>query len=687
MRKADLLAMKKLGVTQKMREMVQKDIGILKTYEWTKKKYRQHDYYRYYRATVENEILKVAIFSRKHIVEGMEGPDFEVYIDKKNEDWKTYEPDTGKWYTAKIDNLSYEREDGGWETSYRGYETGVVRKIVNEYFDTKQNKSARTAVLDFQNDVRCETLRRKHKSEVEQIDEVMNEVPKLPKDFDKWVQDKGFYQERYLLYKRTGSKTKAYCTHCNAWVETEEKLVHNAEATCSNCGSKVITKAYGKQKVIVDRKTITIVQRLNDRSGYILRAFDVRIIYKKENGYQREIKSFEEKRYRLDDYFTKRGSYEWSEYRYTGKVRWCYERYHMYGYYEYYGSSDYGVLYTKNLTQLLKGTELKYIPIQKLMKCKEGIAVHAIDVLGELRMHVEYEMLIKMGLIKLVWNLLQNDSEIKRNREEKSPWKYLDITKENMKLAIKMNVSDRELKVMQIAEETNIRLTEEQIRYFARFSPHNYKRIFRLGHIEKFIRYFQEELGVVQESNKGIQDYIDYLNDCEKLGFEMTKQQLFPKNFQNVHYEVAKLRQEKDDRLKKMEVGKKNKLLKEIVKDLRELYNQEDDQFKLILPKCKADFTKEGQQQHNCVGGAYFDRMVKGNCVVAFLRKKEDLKKSFCTVEFGMSGNVIQNRTYCNKEAPKEAQEFINKVSKRAVEILKQREEDKIVQARIQIAM
>ena len=100
-----------------------------------------------------------------------------------------------------------------------------------------------------------------------------------------------------------------------------------------------------------------------------------------------------------------------------------------------------------------------------------------------------------------------------------------------------------------------------------------------------------------------------------------------------------------------------------------------------MIPTCKKDFTEEGQQNHNCVGGIYFDKVVEKRSVVVFLRKKEDLKQSFCTVEFDTKGNVLQNRAKYNHQAPEEAVAFINKLSKKVKKEIAKKEMEEIKKA------
>lgn len=71
MRKSELLQMPELRVTDQIQQMVREDRCVEKSTGYPG--YRIHncyEHYLYYRAAVENGILKVAIFSRKQIARG-----------------------------------------------------------------------------------------------------------------------------------------------------------------------------------------------------------------------------------------------------------------------------------------------------------------------------------------------------------------------------------------------------------------------------------------------------------------------------------------------------------------------------------------------------------------------------------------------------------------------------------------
>ena len=81
----------------------------------------------------------------------------------------------------------------------------------------------------------------------------------------------------------------------------------------------------------------------------------------------------------------------------------------------------------------------------------------------------------------------------------------------------------------------------------------------------------------------------------------------------------------------------------------------------------------------------YYERAVKAELIILFIRKKENIKQSFCTVEIRKEGTkfkIWQNRSAYNKDAPPEAVKFLNKAVSEA-----QKKVDKLLEERIQVAV
>lgn len=666
MKKKELRNMTKLSVTQKMRNLVAEDKPKKTLFKrWYSSFTRMVcKRYQYYRAVVENDILKLAIFSGKQIAAGQTDPEYEIYISRKENAYLTFETATGRWRTARIDRLKYDIYDG-WIAGNKPWYEETTKKLVNEYLGSGKLE-IKDAVLKYQNEVLGEKLNQRHRSEIEEIDAVMNAVPELPKDFDDWIIKSAFIKERYIFYY-AGTR-KGYCTHCGEMVELKQKPAHNQPGKCPHCHSHIVLKAYKKQQCIRDEKEVGIIQKLTDDTGYVYRKFCVKIERRLENNWKTSFAGcWENERIVTDRQMYTKRRYEWGEYKCTGVVRWCAERT---SYYEYEPDC---VLYYRNIKKLRKEWGLKYMPMEEVLRSNPGWYIRPLRMIRTLKNEPKLEYLIKAGMTKLVWDICSNrDGKLELMKNAKKPWEFLGVTKEQMQQCIRLNVSARELLTMKNASRYEVSLTDEQVRYFAKkIGPELMEKIAVFGHAEKFMKYFTKELS----GDREIGDYFDYLKDLKALRIPITKSILFPKNFQTIHLETALQREEKENEIRKMEIAQKDELLRQMLPELEEIYQGENEKFLLVLPTCKEDFNREGRENHNCVGGSYYDKMLKGECVVMFLRKKEEPEKAFCTVE--MDGSKIrQCRATRNSAAPEDAMAFMRKYEKQVKKRLEEKNKE-----------
>lgn len=685
MKKKELLMMKFLCATEDMKEMVRMDTGEEQTrhYAWKgiTEKYMTYKHYLYFRAIAQNDILKIACFTRKDIARREYVPVYEIFISKSEEKWLTYSVRDGRWLGAKIDHLSFDLGEGYRHGNYP-WQSESTKKIVNEYLGT-ECLSVRAAVLQFQNEVRKEQCAKKARSITDRIDGIMENVPDLPKDYDDWVIKSAFSKDKCLLYKY-GTK-EGYCTACEKEVQLKKKLYHDEWTKCPACKKEVTAKSWKKQKYLRSKRWIGILQRLEDRSGYVLRMFDCVIKRTLECDWKMTESGFwEDYRIILNNNFAQTEFFQWGESKRTGIKRWnrpedikgsgC-------GCYYAPSISDECILYHRNIRKLRKNTFMEYVPWEQLLAGKQGCYCHPIREIKNIRRHPQVEYFIKAGLKKLAYKILETGVILENlDFTKKKPWEVMKLPKEQMKRCIEMDVSYKELEILQVANKYHLNVSNEQIRFYGKYLDKDLSdTLFKYGHQERIYRYIQEEL---KGESRQLGDYLDYIRDLEYLQMRIGKAELFPKGFQTVHHNVAMQRLERENKLAKMELSEKNLEFQKLIPAVEEIYSMENEHFKIVIPTCKEDFQVEGRMNHNCVGGDYFDKMLNGKCVVFFLRKKENIDEAFCTVE--MSGSsVIQCRATRNSVAPPEAMEFMKQVSKEVQKRIEKKQE----KLRIQVAV
>lgn len=117
-----------------------------------------------------------------------------------------------------------------------------------------------------------------------------------------------------------------------------------------------------------------------------------------------------------------------------------------------------------------------------------------------------------------------------------------------------------------------------------------------------------------------------YLNICAKIKREPTT-----KDFMNEYYRTQyiyynwRYNHEKD-----IFLSRYNDILK-----------FEYGNLEVILPTAPADLIKEGNDNHNCVGG-YIQYIVNGTSIVVFVRHKDSPDKSYITCEITPDGRIYQ---------------------------------------------
>ena len=118
----------------------------------------------------------------------------------------------------------------------------------------------------------------------------------------------------------------------------------------------------------------------------------------------------------------------------------------------------------------------------------------------------------------------------------------------------------------------------------------------------------------------------DYLETAELLGIEPDK---YPQDIRKAHDDIIKAY----DAVKNQVVDRR---LAAIAKAY-EGYKTTSKYLDIVFPKSVYDFVTEGNNQHNCVGG-YANSVSDGRCRIFFIRKKDDMDRSYITAECRKNG-------------------------------------------------
>lgn len=543
-----------------------------------------------------------------------------------------------KWTDARISNNYYFENYNGYVLDTQDYDNGA--------------KSLLGSIEQRQVELKRLQLENKHNNEKSKIDKVMKTVPKLPSQFDKWVQEKVFQDYSYMYYKKSGKIISGYCTSCNSEV-TLSSALHNEHGKCPKCKVRVEFKAEGKSKNISATTWFYIVQKAGE--NLVIRGF----VGTKTNG-----ADYKNPQYRYDEqlreFISPKGEYsvyEMNYYKNTLDYRWCDGIKYSFGNRwskDAFMHSGSCYVYSRNLSSVIKNTVWQYsglVEFMKHMEYKGRPCSYLIDYLK----HPVIESLSKVGLVRMVKQII-NSSYLLLNED-------FDLTKSNfvealklkkrwIKQIIEMNIDFSELRtyrtLMEIYSFTDSKgeiveptYSSNQLKLVVqRFNPTTLKMIHdRNISITKACNYTTKQLKLFTE--EGIKTpsptevgrlWYDYLDMTEKTttaarlaNRDIEEFPLFPKNIKQAHDEAMETFRDT-----KFEIHNHNIKQRSSGWDK---YVYSNEKYTMVLPKDAYDLINESNALKHCVK-LYADRVADGRTLILFVRDNENLDKPLYTLEY-----------------------------------------------------
>lgn len=299
MYKKDLMAMQPLNATEAMRKTVREDIPQ-KVSEWSAPRYK---YSLFARCLVEQDVLKVALFFPDALRTGGQLPSYEVFLNRAEKKFITYDRMEDKWREATADHLKWPRyissSDGTWMSP-------DDKETVKAYLGGK--KAGYSGVLEYQEKLREEALERRHRKETDPWDADLSLTPGLPRDWDRWVDKVGIPQNYIFYHYRKRGAKQGFCTYCGKEVPLTVKPRHNKTGRCLCCRHEITFKAAGKQsRLSTGLNCVYLLQPRPD--GFVIREFWAERFYRKDACNRPEVRCHEQKRVILDLQLNRRTYY------------------------------------------------------------------------------------------------------------------------------------------------------------------------------------------------------------------------------------------------------------------------------------------------------------------------------------------------------------------------------------------
>jgi len=260
------------------------------------------------------------------------------------------------------------------------------------------------------------------------------------------------------------------------------------------------------------------------------------------------------------------------------------------------------------------------------------------------------EYLIKLGLTNLAAQIIYSyEHRNIINGNGKNLRETLGIEPKDLPVLQKINANAKQLELYQELKQQNICADEKILVWYVKHNIASVENILiPLGYTSqsKLMRYVDEQFERLidyrtnygaqryDRLNKVLSDYKDYLNMGDRLGYDFTDDfVLFPKNLPEVHDQASKLYDTKKNDIF-------NKQIHAAYTGLLKQYRFTKNGFTLIPPKTAKEIVNEGHILHHCVH-TYVEKVANGKCVILFIRKTENSKEPFYTLEL-QNNRIIQ---------------------------------------------
>ena len=153
--------------------------------------------------------------------------------------------------------------------------------------------------------------------------------------------------------------------------------------------------------------------------------------------------------------------------------------------------------------------------------------------------------------------------------------------------------------------------------------------------------------------------YVDYLHMCRRQAYDMKdKSVLFPKNCAAAHDREA-------ERIQKINDAQKNRAFGRAYAGFARKAVLSNKELQIVCPKRANDLVAEGRALHHCVG-SYIDRVAEGRCLIVFVRRVEEPKKPYVTVEV-RDGKIAQIHGDHNSDPTEEVKKFVDLWSRKVL--------------------
>ena len=263
----------------------------------------------------------------------------------------------------------------------------------------------------------------------------------------------------------------------------------------------------------------------------------------------------------------------------------------------------------------------------------------------------EFEYLLKKGLYELA---IHSCYLFKYKGSFQSTF---DVPKEYYSFMKNIDINCMQLDALQLYHTTDVNMLN-----FISDNISLVNLILKYVKFDKALDYLKEQ----ELSINNLHEYGDYIMCCEDMKLNLKDNSiLFPKHFIEQHDKLTNEMIITND----PQIDKRIKSLANILI----LNKYEDDKYVIFGADSVGSLIDESSQQSNCVR-TYCDMVSNNECQIYFMRYKDNIAKSFITIEV-RNNKVVQAKTKFNKEPPDDVMKIIRNWEQTLIPIMNSEDE------------
>lgn len=506
---------------------------------------------------------------------------------------------------------------------------------------------------------------RTENNRIARVGALMSKIPALPEGIKEWIYARAAENADYAFYDKKCEKWG--CTACGKQyleeklhrVDGEKKIRHNDMVICPCCKKVIQAKKRSKKQELITH--FMILEPIDTRMS-VARHFDVDIYW---SGTARSIDISESMRIMLNklsgkpkyacDIYYNQNSYGWEEY-FDNKSNPAHRStYEGYLYEEGIEEALHDTVYeswTRLFVQMAAvGEKMQY---NRLMTTQDDENLQrVIECLFKGRFkRLLHETANNVGY----WNCAYTGPLCISGSTTEEVFDIKDRQKINR--IREVNGGDKVLHWMRWSDETGEKISQEALNWLTQsdISREDIGFIEKRMSVEKIMNYVKRQQ---LESYKGktaksiLGQWQDYMRMCEVLKKHTDDEMVYkPRELKRRHDEAVAEIELNNARLEADEYSRRFPGVEDVLREIKPKYEYENETYQIIVPERLVEIVAEGRALHHCAGATdrYFDRIAQRETYICFLRKINEPKVPYYTIEVEPGGTIRQHRGYLDEE-------------------------------------